>query len=41
MQFSPPLARQVDICVRDGLKALHGPISPKGFEVSRAITLDG
>jgi hypothetical protein len=39
IQLSPPLARQVEVCVRDGLKALHGPVSPKGIEVSRAITL--
>jgi ferric-dicitrate binding protein FerR (iron transport regulator) len=39
MQFAPPLARQVEVCVRDGMKALHGPVSPKGIEVSRAITL--
>jgi hypothetical protein len=40
VQFSPPLARQVEVCVKDGLKAIHGPVSPKGIEVSRAITLD-
>jgi hypothetical protein len=39
VQFSPPLARQVEACVRDGSKSLHAPISPKGIEVSRAITL--
>lgn len=39
VQFSPPLARQVELCVRDGLKSLHAPVSPKGIEVSRAITL--
>ncbi len=38
-QFSPPLARQVELCVKDGLKSLHGPVSPKGIEVSRAISL--
>lgn len=39
IQFSPPLARQVELCVKDGLKSLHGPVSPKGIEVSRAISL--
>jgi hypothetical protein len=37
--FSPPLTRQVELCVKDGLKSLHGPVSPKGIEVSRAISL--
>jgi hypothetical protein len=41
VRFSPPLARQVELCVKDGLKTLHGPVSPKGIEVSRAITLGG
>jgi hypothetical protein len=40
VRFSPPLARQVELCVKDGLKTLHGPVSPKGIEVSRAITLE-
>jgi hypothetical protein len=40
IQFSPPLARQVEVCVKDGLKTLHGPVSPNGIEVSRAITLE-
>jgi hypothetical protein len=39
VQFSPPLARQVELCVRDGSKSLHGPVSPKGIEVARAISL--
>lgn len=39
IQFSPPLARQVELCVKDGLKSLHGPVSPNGIEVSRAISL--
>jgi hypothetical protein len=39
IQFAPPLARQVEVCVKDGLKSLHGPVSPKGIEVSRAISL--
>jgi hypothetical protein len=40
IQFAPPLARQVETCVKDGLKSLHGPVSPKGIEVSRAISLE-
>jgi hypothetical protein len=39
VRFSPPLARQVELCVKDGLKSLHGPASPNGIEVSRAISL--
>jgi hypothetical protein len=41
VRFAPQLARQVEVCVRAGLKSLHGPVSPKGIEVSRAITLGG
>lgn len=39
VQFTPALPRQVEVCVKDGIKSLHAPMSPMGLEVSRAITL--
>jgi len=37
--FTPPLARQVELCVTDGARGLHGPLSNNGIEVSRSIVL--
>ncbi len=39
VQFSPRLPSGVELCVRDGARSLHAPVSPNGLEVSRAIVL--
>jgi hypothetical protein len=39
VKFEPSLPRQVELCVRDGARSLHGPVSNKGIEVSRSIVL--
>jgi len=37
--FTPRLARQVELCISDGARSLHGPLSNDGIEVSRSILL--